>query len=513
MMSLRSGIDMHLRFGALFAMLFGGLLAGAGDNAFSQDTDRLRKSVVNINCNIQPRDATRPWTRQPGFGAGGSGVVIAPGRVLTNAHVVHEATEVLLETDQTNLPVSGKVIAIDLGRDLALVEVDDQAFIEAHPPVELFEGLPADGSEVIVMGYPMGGESLSTTSGVISRCEWAGIGMMEEEGMRVQVDAAVNSGNSGGPGFVDDKIAGLAFSGLDNAYADNISYLIATEEIERFLREFQADSIDGNSIMNLYTQPLENPALRKKLGVKDSMSGIVIVEDELGRLKAWDVITKVNGSAVGNDGQITLQDGRKVSVGAAAGRFDPLVDGDMMEIELLRDGKPMTVQMAPVTARDGVIRSRPNGDYPYVVVGPLVFGPLHSALFDAHYEMGWEGIYFFGGGPALKHLYDVNPAEGKELVGLVCPMFPHPVGRGFDAYPGQTVASVNGQTFEDFAEFVEIIAGLDGTWVIFEFNEMGAPRLVFDREELFDATDDVMESNGIRRAASKGFRDIWAIED
>ena len=420
--------------------------------AADQDTELLRKSVIHFNCKIEKRDPMRPWLPHPGTEIGGSGVVIAPGRILTNAHVVHQAKEILLETDQTPLPVNGTILAIDLGRDLALIEVTDEDFIAMHPPVELMDGLPSDGADIIVMGYPMGGETLSTTTGVISRCEWEKSGRSMDEGMRVQVDAAVNPGNSGGPGFVDGTIAGISVSGLAASLADNIAYLIATEEISRFLREAEAGLIDGNSILTASIQDMKNPALRKKLGVNSSVSGVVVLEDDMGLLEPWDIITKLNGSIVENDGQITIENDRKVSMNAAIGRFDPLLDGDSIEIEILRDGKPMTLSIPPINGREAVIQNRPNGNYPYIVVGPLVFGPMHEELIGAHMMNRWGNfVYFYGGGPFLDHFMDIQltPLLGRFSCwfsslncngdGMACPMKSVPVSLSLQHEQNNTI--------------------------------------------------------------------------
>jgi S1-C subfamily serine protease len=484
--------------------------AAARDGGGSVDpaAARLRDSVVKFKCKLEPRSAMRPWKLEPVQEVGGSGVVIAPGRVLTNAHVVHEATEVLVETDRTSLPVTGKVLAVDVGRDLALVQVDDADFGAAHPPVELLPGLPKDGVRVTVMGYPLGGESLSTTSGVVSRSEWDAIGPNGEEGMRVQVDAAVNFGNSGGPGFVDGKIGGLAFSAADNAIADNISYLIATEEIRRFLAESESGRITGNCVLHADYQPMENPALRAKLGIGSGTSGVVVVEDKDGLLLPWDIITAVNGVAVDNKGQVTIEEGRKVDLGCAFGRFRPTKEASSIPVDVIRDGKRETVRVPADGGRDAIIRHRPGGDYPYLVCGPLAFGPVHSDFLMQLYGEGGGGLYYQGG-PVLAAAMDERPANGKEIVAVLGPMMSSPVGRGYDVIPGQTVKSVNGKAVANFGEFVDALRDLDGEWLVLEFNEPGVERMVFRRKEFMDATEPVMEANGIRQQASKAIRARW----
>ena len=189
------------------------------------------------------------------------------------------------------------------------------------------------------MGFPMGGDALSTTSGVISRIEWAEIGQGGEDGMRVQVDAAINFGNSGGPAFVDGKVAGLAFSGLMGS-ADNISYLLATEEIARFLDEAAAGKVDGNTVLNLETQTLENPSLRAKLGASSDVTGVVVIDQKGGPLQAWDILVKINGQAIDNKGQVTIEGDRKVAMDCVVGRFVPTAEKPNHVVEILRDGKP-----------------------------------------------------------------------------------------------------------------------------------------------------------------------------
>jgi hypothetical protein len=118
-------------------------------------------------------------------------------------------------------------------------------------------------------------------------------------------------------------------------------------------------------------------------------------------------------------------------------------------------------------------------------------------------------IVYLGGSPALPYLTDNRPAKGKELVAVLCPLMSSPVARGYDATPGQTVKSVNGKTFANFNEFVDVMRDAQGDWLVIEFNEQGADRLVFRRQEFMDSTEPVMDANGIRQPASKDIRDRW----
>ena len=480
--------------------------AETGQDASS--TEQLRKSVVNITATTQQRDPMSPWRTWDPEVSVGSGVVIAPGRVLTNAHVVDNAINIMLDSDQLSLPVTGTLIAYDWGRDLALIETTDQSFIDAHPWVGLQAGLPADGEEVVVMGYPIGGTAMSVTTGVVSRCQWDSMPWSQEM-MVIQVDAAINSGNSGGPCFVGSQIAGLSFA---SGEGDDIGYAIAAEEIDRFLREADAGAIDGNTTWELYWQNSENPALRQHLGVPDDASGIVVLSDDQDICQPWDVITNINGFDLTNSGEVVLEGGRRTYFRAAAGRFDPLVDGETFKVEVLRRGVPITLRVQAKNSRNQVIPKRANGDFPYIVIGPLVFGPLHVDLWKYHLDAEVSNTYFERGSPIGTNLDEQALPEGKEFVALLTDTLGHPIAGGYYMLPGQTLKAVNDRKVVTFSDFVKFITSTDDEWLVFEFNEANSDRMVFNRQALFDATEDVLEDNGIRHATSKAFRHLWPPE-
>ena len=96
----------------------------------------------------------------------------------------------------------------------------------------------------MVYGYPTGGTSLSITKGIVSRIEFTTFNA-SVAGLRIQIDAAINPGNSGGPVVVNDKMVGIAFSRL--GCAENIGYIIPSEEIDLFLQDLADGRYDGKN--------------------------------------------------------------------------------------------------------------------------------------------------------------------------------------------------------------------------------------------------------------------------
>ena len=96
--------------------------------------------------------------------------MIAPQRILTGAHVVANATFVQVQKQSDPKKVTARVVAISHDCDLALLEVDDKAFGRGIKP-SVVGDLPKLRDGVQVVGYPIGGEEVSITEGVVSRIE------------------------------------------------------------------------------------------------------------------------------------------------------------------------------------------------------------------------------------------------------------------------------------------------------------------------------------------------------
>ena len=223
------------------AIVFG---ASVGSSASDEPStvsadDPIQHSVVKIFAKRRAISLQTPWRKQTGEESSGSGVIIGLGRILTNAHVVLTSSEITIQPNASSERITAKLLYIAPGIDLALLEFNPEGTPLADvPALDILMESPPVRSKVRVYGYPAGGESQAVTEGIVSRMEHAQY-RYSGQGYRLQVDAAVNPGNSGGPAIVEGKVAGLAFSMRPGA--NSIGYVIPAEEI----RIFQEDVADG----------------------------------------------------------------------------------------------------------------------------------------------------------------------------------------------------------------------------------------------------------------------------
>ena len=126
--------------------------------------------VVRVYCTYQDPDYESPWQSLAPRGSTGSGVIIGKNRVLTGAHVVANATFLQVQKPSDPDKVVAKILAISHDSDLALLEVEDPSFTRGVRPAQIGD-LPRLRDQVAVAGYPVGGDEVSITEGVVSRIE------------------------------------------------------------------------------------------------------------------------------------------------------------------------------------------------------------------------------------------------------------------------------------------------------------------------------------------------------
>jgi hypothetical protein len=268
-----------------------------------------------IQVNQQIPNYTAPWNKPSAGKVTGSGFPIQIGKqkyILTNAHVVQygDFIECRKPNDSHWYEMTIYDIAYEL--DLALLTSSQSSFWQGYtiPHILESERTVLQGSRVYVSGYPRAGRMPSLTSGIISRIDTAPY-LSGCNNLAIQVDAAINSGNSGGPVFNEQgNILGVAFSHI--LPAQNMCYAIPYFLIYRYLNEIEQHGVfQGICGLELSTQPFTNPSWRKSLlpSGASTCGGIYLrdlnINTTFGKiLRSGDIICKIDNYTIDPNGSV-----------------------------------------------------------------------------------------------------------------------------------------------------------------------------------------------------------------
>ena len=163
--------------------------------------------------------------------------------------------------------IPAKATAVAPGMDLAILEVERRSFFDDHPPLAVADNIPAIKQTVNVYGFPIGGEQMSVTQGIVSRIEYTNInlpgrGSADPDRRRVeprqQRRTRRERRENRGPGLQQEQ------------RGENIGYLIAAEEIRMFLHDLRDGVYHGKPQLWDYLGPTQNEALRPSSGWRSS---------------------------------------------------------------------------------------------------------------------------------------------------------------------------------------------------------------------------------------------------
>lgn len=468
------------------------------------DGATVRKSLVKIFTTSREPNLTQPWVKQQPGESSGSGVVISGNRILTNNHVIEYATRILVQPDGSSDKLTAKVVAASPGIDLAVIELTDKGskFFDEHPAIAVNEHLPDVGQTVWAYGYPLGGDAVSITKGVISRIEHTTYNDYTS-GLRIQVDAAINPGNSGGPAVMDGKLLGLAFSGIGGA--DNIGYIIPVEEIDAFLEDIKDGNYVGRPQMFHEMQTAENDFLRDKLGLKKDQTGLMVTKTDAKAtddpLKEWDILAAIGDHTIDNTGMVSVRDNLRLSYHY----FVPKLAKDgKVPLTIIRDGKEMKIDM-PVSPEPNRLFKPLAGGYPrYFILGTMCF----TAATKDHVDRFGQYL-MFRGSPLATRRDDKPKFEGEEIVLGPYKLFSHPMMKGYEAAPLAVLKSVNDTPIKNLKHLVEVIRDSKDMFLVFKWDDNACETMVFDREAAIAATDDILEEQQIRNQMSDDLKDVW----
>lgn len=296
----------------------------------AQVAQRLANSVVTISALVND-----------GMGEGeatGTGVVVTSnGEILTNAHVVDGASEVRVRFAGDTEPVDATVLASDVGNDLALLKVNANDLVAA---TFAKPGSVRVGDEVVAIGYALaldGGPSVTT--GIVSALQRTIFTDSGALNSLIQTDAAISSGNSGGPlANMRGEVVGINTAvarGDTTSSANNIGFAISVDEVLSVLEQLRVQATGEareEGFLGVSLEPRSDGGVGSIIatvqpGSPAESAGIVV----------GDIVLAVDGEPV--NGQAGL-------VAAIRDRSP----GESISIELVRDGKRLTVD-ATLVAR------------------------------------------------------------------------------------------------------------------------------------------------------------------
>lgn len=470
--------------------------------------DRVSRSVVKIHATQNPPDFFRPWMRQNPQEMIATGVVIEGNKILTNAHVVAFASQIYIQSYQSADRVPARVAAAAPGVDLALLTAES-SFFESCPALPFASKLPKAKDSVTAYGYPLGGQDLSITEGIVSRIVYAPM-HFNMPCLQVQIDAALNPGNSGGPAVSKGKMIGLVSSKIMKA--ENIGYIIPIEEVEMFLKDIADGTYDGQpQIQGVGMQTTENSALRSWLKLEKGQSGIMVDEvsssDQEFPLKPFDVITHIGDYALDNEGQVRVSGDLRLPATYLVPR---LARNGKVDARMVCNGVAQKVAIPVSTKSRRVIRFT-GLEYPrYFIYGPLVFSPITEV--HVHYLGQSEKIVPYlirSGNPIATRFTDMADPWDEELVSVVSPLFPHKVSKGYEAKILGIIRQINGVKVKNLVHLATILRDCRDEYLVFKFFGTDNETLVFRRDEIEAATEEILTEYGVRYQYSPDLKAVW----
>ena len=444
-----------------------------------------KKALVKDYTSHQLFDYLSPWQYGKSANSTATGFIIDGERIITNAHAVLNSKFLQVRKEGDSKKYKAVVKFTSEEYDLALVEIEDKSFFNGTVPLKLGT-LPEIQEKLTVYGYPLGGDKLSTTQGIVSRMEHNTYTLTNRKFLIGQTDAAINSGNSGGPVVSKGKVVGVAFAGLNSA--DNIGYFIPVNILNNFLEDIKDGKYDGPPLLGVEWLELESPSHRRMLGIEDKTGGILIKKvfknsPFEGVLQKNDVLMKLDNYPIEYDGTIEFRKNEKTDFSYVNQQKKY---GDNLSYEIIRDKKIKTGQVKLnkkdieyTVVTDVTIETPPS----YMVYGGLLFEPLTSN-------------YMAGVVEKLGSVYDKEELykDYKQLVVLVR-VLPFDVNLGYTDAEHEIIVKVNGEKYKDFKDFAQKVKNVKSGFIVFE-NDNG-DEIVLDVKEVEEQSEALMQNYNI----------------
>ena len=316
----------------------GNLIVTGEEEDIASVAAKVSPSVVSIVTTVQSR------AFETGEGAGTGIIISADGYIMTNKHVVSDASRVSVVASDGTTYEDVKVVGSDPLNDVAFLKVNGVSNLK---PAEIGDSSSVRiGQKVVAIGNALGQYQNTVTSGIISG---TGRPVSAQAGETVetltdllQTDASINPGNSGGPLV---NVAGQVI-GINTAIASDaagIGFAIPINATKGLMDGVLKSGKISRAYLGVSYQAV-TPEIAKQNNLSVSKGAYVVAANQAANavvkdgpadkagVKNKDIITKINDKEVGDKG----------GVASLIGEYKP---GDTVQLTILRDGKTLTIRV------------------------------------------------------------------------------------------------------------------------------------------------------------------------
>ncbi|PSC72432.1 Protease Do-like 9 isoform B [Micractinium conductrix] len=480
-------------------------------HAAAKQQEEVMDAVVKIYCTHTEPNYSLPWQRKRQYSSTSSGFVVLgdePGQryLLTNAHSVEYYSQVKVKRRGDDRKWLARVLAIGSECDIALLTVEDEEFWSGVRPLR-FGPLPNLQESVYVVGYPIGGDTISVTSGVVSRIEVTAYAHGATELLGVQIDAAINSGNSGGPVFNElGEVVGIAFQSYAGSDAENIGYVIPTPVIDHFLIDYKRNGdFTGFPALGVQWQRMESGALRKHFKMGDDQKGVLVrsvqpISHAHGLLVPGDVLLKFDGVEVASDGTVPFLSGERIAFSYLTSQK---YTGDIAHLDILREGKPEHLSIKLMRPNSLVPHHLGGRDPSYFMIAGIVFTVVTEPYLESEYgaEYGREApIKLLD---KLLHAWKESPDQEVVVINQVLACS---ATLGYEDTYNTQVHKFNGTAVRNLKHLAEMVMGCTETHMRFDVDYSEV--IVIETAAVREATQEILLAHSIPSMVSKDLAEV-----
>ena len=317
------------------------------EGSIADVANKVSASVVSIVTSVQT-------TSYSFFGQGysstssaaGTGIIVSSdGYILTNKHVIEDATSITVVLDDGTTYDDVELAASDPLNDVAYLKIKDVSDLTAATLGD--SKTISVGQQVIAIGNALGQYQNTVTSGIISGTGRS-VTASDSSGYNVetltdmiQTDAAINSGNSGGP-LVNAAGEVIGINTATSSSAENMGFAIPISSVKGMLSQLTTSGKAERAYIGIYTTEITasvatayNLPVTSGAYVYSSSSYSAIISKSPAAkagIKDKDIITAVNGVKIGAAG----------SLSSLIGEYKP---GDTVQLTVLRNGNEIAVNV------------------------------------------------------------------------------------------------------------------------------------------------------------------------